>query len=141
MNQIVLAQTSLPLAPMQTPAFWAELDAALVRLQGSVQVIDRSTRRYQLTAIDLEVRVADGLASATWMSREVTLDARGRIDLRQMADAWLDTLGALMMPASPVSARVHAASALLAAGFETVAVSSHGLQNGRAAAIRVPLAA
>jgi len=126
MNSITLAQTALIVNNLRTPAFWAELDTAIQKLHGTVLIHSSSSRDYRLPTIEMRVCLAGSAITVTWVSRTPVLDARGRIDLRQSADAWLDTLAALMLRPAPVSARVQAASALLAAGFDSVTVSTSG---------------
>lgn len=126
MNTITLAQTALIVNNLRTAVFWAELDAAIQRLHGTVLIHASGSRDYRLPAIEMRVSVVANAVTATWIGRSPVLDSRGRIDLRQSADAWLDTLAALMLRPAPVSARVQAASALLAAGFDSVSVSSTG---------------
>ena len=81
----------------------------------------------------MQVCILSNVITVTWASRSPVLDARARVDLRQSADAWMDTLAAMMLRPAPVSARVQAASALLGAGFDSVAVSSNGVANLHAA--------
>jgi len=126
MNSITLAQTALIVNNLRTAAFWAELDTAIQKLHGTVLIHSSSSRDYRLPTIEMRVCLAGSAITVTWVSRTPVLDARGRIDLRQSADAWLDTLAALMLRPAPVSARVQAASALLAAGFDSVTVSTSG---------------
>lgn len=126
MNTVTLAQTALIVNNFRAAAFWAELDAAIQKLHGTVLIHASGSRDYRLPTLEMRVAVAGSAVTASWVSNTPVLDARGRIDLRQSADAWLDTLAALMLRPAPVSARVQAASALLAAGFESVAVSGNG---------------
>ena len=126
MNTTTLAQTALIVNNLRTTVFWSELDAAIQRLHGTLVIHASGSRDYRLPAIEMRVTVAGSAITATWVSRSPVLDSRGRIDLRQSADAWLDTLAALMLRPAPVSARVQAASALLAAGFDSVSVSNTG---------------
>ena len=133
MNTITLAQTALIVNNLRTSVFWAELDAAIQRLHGTVLIHASGSRDYRLPSIEMRVSVIGSAITATWVSRSPVLDSRGRIDLRQSADAWLDTLAALMLRPAPVSARVQAASALLAAGFDSVSVSSTGATGAPAA--------
>ncbi|MES2883179.1 MAG: hypothetical protein V4709_00105 [Pseudomonadota bacterium] len=135
MNTITLAQTALIVNNLRTAVFWAELDAAIQRLHGTVLIHASGSRDYRLPAIEMRVCVVGSAVTATWISRSPVLDSRGRIDLRQSADAWLDTLAALMLRPAPVSARVQAASALLAAGFDSVSVSSTGATDAAMAQI------
>lgn len=126
MNTITLAQTTLIVNNFRVAAFWTELDAAISRLHGTVVTHHNSSRDYRLPSLEMQVRLTGSTVTASWVGNSPVLDARGRIDLRQSADAWLDTLAALTLRPASVSARVQAASALLAAGFDSVAVSSHG---------------
>lgn len=126
MNTVTLAQTTLNVHNLRTAVFWSELDAAIQRLHGSTRIRSSDARDYRLPAIEMQVCVSATAVTACWVSNSPVLDARGRIDLRQTADAWLDTLAAMMLRPAPVSARVEAASALLAAGFDSVAVSNTG---------------
>ena len=126
MNTVTLAQTTLVAINLRVSAFWAELDAAITRLHGTVTTHHKGARDYRLPSLEMQVRHSGRALTATWLGSSPVLDARGRIDLRQSADAWLDTLATLTLRPAPVSARVQAASALLAAGFDSVAVSSHG---------------
>lgn len=127
MNAITLAQTALVVNNLRTAAFWTELDRAIEKLHGTVLIHTSGSRDYRLSAIEMRVMVAGSAITVSWVSRSPVLDSRGRIDLRQSADAWLDTLATLMVRPAPVAARVQAASALLAAGFESVSVSSTGM--------------
>ncbi len=127
MNTITLAQTALIVQGLRTAAFWAELDAAIEKLHGTVLVQASHARNYRLSSIEMQVALIGNVISVNWLSRTPALDAQSRIDLRQSADAWLDTLATLAMRPAPVSARVQAAASLLAAGFESVSVSSNGL--------------
>ncbi len=129
MHTITLAQTALIVNNLRTAAFWTELDSAIQKLHGSVLIHTSGSRDYRLPSIEMRVCVAGSAITVSWVSRTPVLDARGRIDLRQSADAWLDTLAALMLRPAPVSARVQAASALLAAGFDSVSVSTSGANN------------
>lgn len=129
MNTITLAQTALIVNNLRTAVFWAELDAAIQKLHGTVLIHASGSRDYRLPSIEMRVNVQGSAITVSWVSNSPVLDARGRIDLRQSADAWLDTLAALMLRPAPVAARVQAASALLAAGFDSVAVSSTGATN------------
>lgn len=126
MNTVILAQTTLVAINLRVAAFWAELDAAITRLHGTVVTHHIDARDYCLPSLEMQVRLTGSSVTATWMGSSPVLDARGRIDLRQSADVWLNTLATLTLRPAPVSARVQAASALLAAGFDSVAVSSHG---------------
>ena len=126
MPHITLAQTALIVNNLRTAVFWAELDAGIQRLHGTVTVNGSGSRDYALPGIEMRVQIVGNALMASWLCNSPVLDARGRIDLRQTADVWLDTLAALMLRPAPVSARVQAASALLAAGFESVAVSNNG---------------
>lgn len=126
MYSITLAQTALIANNLRTAAFWAEMDAGIQRLHGTVSIQNSGARDYRLPSLELRVLVSGNAVIASWMGASPVLDARGRIDLRQSADVWLDTLAALMLRPAPITARVQAASALLAAGFESVAVSSTG---------------
>lgn len=126
MNSITLAQTALIVNNLRTATFWAELDAAIQKLHGTVLIHTSGARDYRLPAIEMRVAVVGCAITVSWVSGSPVLDSRARIDLRQSADAWLDTLAALMLRPAPVSARVQAASALLAAGFDSVAVSTNG---------------
>jgi len=126
MNTVTLAQTTLIVNNLRTNAFWAELDSAIQKLHGTAVIHAGGSRDYRLPAIEMRVNVAGSAITVSWISRSPVLDARGRIDLRQSADAWLDTLAALMLRPAPVAARVQAASALLAAGFDSVSVSNTG---------------
>lgn len=143
MNAVTLAQTSLVVNNLRTAVFWTELDAAIQRLHGTVLIHTSGSRDYRLPSIEMRVSIVGSALVASWVSSSPVLDARGRIDLRQTADAWLDTLAAMMLRPAPVSARVQAASALLAAGFDSVAVSNTGgpEQNRHAFAPRQALAA
>lgn len=140
MSTITLAQTAFTAEKLRTAAFWAELDAAIQRLHGTVLIHSSHSRDYRLPAIELRVGIVGSVVMASWISRSPVLDARGRIDLRQSADAWLGTLAALMLRPAPVSARVQVASALLTAGFETVSVSSNGACMAPAALLGPPAA-
>lgn len=126
MNSITLAQTALIVNNLRTATFWAELDAAIQKLHGTVLIHASGSRDYRLPSIEMRVAVVGSAITVNWIARTPVLDTRARIDLRQSADAWLDTLAALMLRPAPVSARVQAASALLAAGFDSVAVSVTG---------------
>ena len=126
MNTVTLAQTTLTVNNFRAAAFWAELDAAITRLHGSIVTHHNGSRDYRLPSLEMQVRLSGCTVTTSWVGSSPVLDARGRIDLRQSADAWLDTLATLTLRPAPVSARVQAASALLAAGFDSVAVSSHG---------------
>ncbi|MCX7178250.1 MAG: hypothetical protein NTX56_05550 [Proteobacteria bacterium] len=126
MNTITLAQTTLIVNNLRTNAFWAELDSAIQKLHGTAVIHASGSRDYRLPSIEMRVNVVGSAITVSWISRSPVLDARGRIDLRQSADAWLDTLAALMLRPAPVAARVQAASALLAAGFDSVSVSTTG---------------
>ena len=126
MNTITLAQTTLIVSNLRTASFWAELDSAIQKLHGTVCIHSSNSRDYQLSTIEMRVFIAGSAVTVSWVSRTPVLDARSRIDLRQSADAWLDTLAALMLRPAPVAARVQAASALLAAGFDSVSVSTTG---------------
>ncbi len=134
MHHFTLAQTTLIVNNLRTAAFWTELDSAIARLHGTVQINASDSRDYRLPAIGMHVAITGNVIAVSWVSRTPVLDARARIDLRQSADAWLDTLGALMLRPGLVTARVQAASALLAAGFESVTVSSNGCTSQHAQA-------
>lgn len=126
MHDVLLAQTALIVNNLRIAAFWNELDAAIQKLQGTIILHGNGARDYRLSTLEMRVNVNGSAISVSWVSRSPVLDVRGRIDLRQSADAWLDTLAALMLRPAPVSARVQAASALLAAGFDSVTVSNLG---------------
>jgi len=126
MNTITLAQSALIVSNLRTATFWTELDAAIQRLHGTVLIHTSGSRDYRLPSIEMRVAVSGSAITVSWVATSPVLDARARVDLRQSADAWLDTLAALMLRPAPVSARVQAASALLAAGFDSVAVSASG---------------
>lgn len=126
MNAITLAQSTLIFSNLRSTLFWSELDAGIQKLHGTVMIHHGGSRDYRLSGIEMQIRILANTVTVSWVSRTAVLDTRGRIDLRQSADAWLDTLSALMIRPAPVHARVQAASALLAAGFESVAVSSTG---------------
>ncbi len=126
MNTITLAQSALIVSNLRTATFWTELDAAIQRLHGTVLIHTSGSRDYRLPSIEMRVAVAGSAITVSWVATSPVLDARARVDLRQSADAWLDTLAALMLRPAPVAARVQAASALLAAGFDSVAVSASG---------------
>lgn len=126
MNSITLAQTALIVSNLRTATFWSELDAAIQKLHGTVLIHTSGSRDYRLPSIEMRVCVVGSAITVSWVAHSPVLDSRARIDLRQSADAWLDTLAALMLRPAPVSARVQAASALLAAGFDSVAVSTTG---------------
>lgn len=130
MNTITLAQTALIVNNLRTAAFWSELDAAIQKLHGTVLIHTSGSRDYRLPAVEMRVAVVGSAITVSWISRSPVLDSRARIDLRQSADAWLDTLAALMLRPAPVAARVQAASALLAAGFDSVSVSTTGALAG-----------
>jgi len=127
MNAITLAQTTLVVNNLRLPVLWTELDRAIQKLHGQVVVHSGSARDYRLSAIELRVLVTGQVLTASWVSRSPVLDSRGRIDLRQSADAWMDTLATLAVRPAAVWARVQAAPALLSAGFESVSVSITGL--------------
>jgi len=127
MNAITLAQTTLVVNNLRLPVLWTELDRAIQKLHGQVVVHSGSARDYRLSAIELRVLVTGQVLTTSWVSRSPVLDSRGRIDLRQSADAWMDTLATLAVRPAAVWARVQAAPALLSAGFESVSVSITGL--------------
>lgn len=127
MNAITLAQTTLVVNNLRLPVLWTELDRAIQKLHGQVVVHSVSARDYRLSAIELRVLVTGQVLTTSWVSRSPVLDSRGRIDLRQSADAWMDTLATLAVRPAAVWARVQAAPALLSAGFESVSVSITGL--------------
>lgn len=129
MNNVNLAQTALVVNNLRTSVFWAELDAAILKLQGTAMIHASGSRDYRLPSLEMRVEVQGNAITVNWVGNSPVLDTRGRIDLRQSADAWLDTLAALTLRPAPVAARVQAASALLAAGFDSVAVSSTGFMN------------
>ena len=127
MNAITLAQTTLVVNNLRLPVLWTQLDRAIQKLHGQVVVHSGSARDYRLSAIELRVLVTGQVLTTSWVSRSPVLDSRGRIDLRQSADAWMDTLATLAVRPAAVWARVQAAPALLSAGFESVSVSITGL--------------
>ena len=126
MHSITLAQTALIVNNLRTAAFWAEMDAGIQRLHGTVSIQNSGARDYRLPSLELRVSLSGNAIVASWIASSPVLDARASIDLRQSADVWLDTLAALMLRPATITARVQAASALLAAGFESVSVSSTG---------------
>jgi len=91
-----------------------------------VHVHSYHERDYRLPTVELRISLIAEVITASWLSTSPVITARSRIDLRQAADAWLDTLAALMLRPAPVFARVQLASALLAAGFASVQLSSNG---------------
>ena len=126
MNTITLAQTTLRAGNLRPQAFWSEMDGAIQKLHGSVHVHSSHERDYRLPTVELRISLIAEVITAIWLSTSPVITARSRIDLRQAADAWLDTLAALMLRPAPVFARVQLASALLAAGFASVQLSSNG---------------
>lgn len=126
MHFVTLAQTTLAVSNFRLAALWAELDRAITCLHGMIVTHHDGSRSYILPHLEMQMRLAAGTVTVSWLAPSPALDARCRTELRQSADAWLGALATLTLRPSSVFARVQAASALLAAGFDSVTVSSHG---------------
>jgi hypothetical protein len=126
MDTVTLAQSALLAGPLKAPAFWAELDAAAQSLPVQVVIYSAGSRDYRLSKLQLRLGLPQNGVIATWTAESAVLEARARLELAQLAQAWLRCLEALRLPAPPVAARVQAASSLLSAGFSSVSVQSTG---------------
>jgi hypothetical protein len=126
MDAITLAQSALLGRPLKVAAFWAELDNALQSLPAQMLIYSAGSRDYRLSSVQLRIGLPQDGVIATWTAESAVLEARGRLELAQFAQAWLQCLAALQLPVPPVAARVQAASSLLSAGFASVSVQSTG---------------
>lgn len=126
MDAITLAQSALPSKTLKAAVFWAELDAAMQALPAQCLIHGANARDYHLGNVQLRLSLAQGGALATWTAESAVLETRGRLELAQLARAWLGCTVALKLPSPPVAARVQAASSLLSAGFDSVSVQSTG---------------
>jgi len=123
---VTLAQTTLAIGHFRLAALCAELDRAISSLQGMIVSGQDGSRNYVLSHLEMQMRLAAGTVTVSWLAQTPALDARCRIELHQSADAWLGALATLTLRPASIFARVQAASTLLAAGFNSVTVSSHG---------------
>lgn len=126
MNLITLAQSLSPAPSLQPAAFWAEMDTHMQRLPSGMTLHDSHCRDYHLPNLVLRVQLSGTAAVATWMAESPVLDSRDRLELAQLAQAWLQTIRALGLSSPAVAARVQTASALISAGFASVAVRATG---------------
>ncbi|ROH89077.1 hypothetical protein ED208_11735 [Stagnimonas aquatica] len=126
MDAITLAQSALPSKTLKAVAFWTELDAAMQELPAQCLIHGTNARDYRLGTIQLSLSLAQNSLLATWSAESAVLEARGRLELAQLAQAWLGSLAALELPTPPVAARVQAASSLLSAGYVSVSVQNTG---------------
>lgn len=126
MDAITLAQSVLLSSMLKPAAFWAELDAATRALPAQVDIHTANARSYHLSAVQFHLSLSGQGVIASWSAESAVLDAQGRLELAQLARAWLAGIAALKLPAPTVAARVQAASSLLSAGFTSVSVQGTG---------------